>query len=266
MFLTHHKYWELNTLQQFFLLYDKGWNLLLYKIRGRRMVQFTGVEIVFLVLAVCIVFFGLIVFVVRSYKSSLENLIQKNTGQSKIIAKYEDEMEKLKDMSCTDSLTGLLNRRGFDLAFASSVSLLDGGVNNRHNSGGGPVCLLMIDVDFFKKVNDTYGHSIGDLVLKEISKTIKQTLRDTDIVARYGGEEIAAILPGLSLKEAVRVAEKVRRSVFEIDFEIESLCVTASIGLASASSYEEGKSLIDRADSALFGAKDNGRDQVIVDS
>ena len=123
---------------------------------------------------------------------------------------------------------------------------------------------MMIDIDFFKKVNDTYGHASGDAVLRTVAMTIKETLRESDIPSRYGGEEFAVLLPYTHLEEAVIVGERLRKAVEEkeILLENQTIKVTISMGLAEFDKTESGEKLFERADKALYKAKTEGRNQV----
>ena len=128
---------------------------------------------------------------------------------------------------------------------------------------------MMIDIDFFKSVNDTYGHAAGDEVLRTVAGIIKQALRESDIPSRYGGEEFAVLLPFTHIDEAEIVAERLRKSVEDSAITInkdtdeeKQINVTISLGLAEFDSQESGEALFERADKALYEAKTNGRNQV----
>ena len=161
----------------------------------------------------------------------------------------------------TDPLTGIYNRRALDETGPKIVASA-----LRSNQ---PVTLLMLDIDHFKQVNDLYGHSAGDMVLREFVKIIVHQIRATDFAARYGGEEFVAILPGAPLAPAMRLADRVRTEAerSEIVFEGRRIKITTSIG---ASAIFPGDSvsfaeLLDRADRNLFRAKRSGRNQVLAD-
>ena len=171
-------------------------------------------------------------------------------------AKLHAAIEK---MATTDGLTGLFNHRAFQERLAEEF--------RRMSRFADPVSLLLTDIDYFKKVNDTYGHPVGDLVLKDVSRTIGQTIRNIDIAARYGGEEFAVILPGAGGEGARNIAERLRKAVMERTFSSDgrSFRVTVSIGIATspvdAANKEE---LIEKADQALYHAKHNGRNQSML--
>ena len=131
-----------------------------------------------------------------------------------------------------------------------------------------PLSVLMIDIDFFKKVNDTHGHSCGDAVLKQVARVIQGSVRGNDLAARYGGEEFCVLLPEVDAERARQAAERVRASVASTPtlYEGKSLSVTVSLGVAQYDPSRDisGKSLIDRADRALYTSKQEGRNRVTV--
>ena len=160
-----------------------------------------------------------------------------------------------------DALTNLNNRRQFETRLGQEISIT--------KRQGKPLCAMMIDIDFFKSVNDTYGHAAGDEVLRTVAGIIKQALRESDIPARYGGEEFAVLLPFTHIDEAKIVGERLRKSVEETSITInqdtadqKQINVTVSMGIAEFDSQESGEALFERADKALYEAKANGRNQV----
>lgn len=166
-----------------------------------------------------------------------------------------DIKELLKQTSDYDPLTSLLNRRGFLAAFRPRQKLYE-----RKQQ---PYGILFLDIDFFKKVNDTYGHDIGDLVLKQLAKILRSQLRSSDLVARWGGEEFIVVV-GESDKEAVlKVAEKLRKAVEEFS-EKNLPKFTISIGLAMADGNKDFDTLLKEADEALYKAKESGRNRVVI--
>lgn len=164
--------------------------------------------------------------------------------------------------SITDSLTGLKNRRYFDQRLHEEIAH-----SRRYRL---PLSLLLIDVDHFKVVNDTYGHQIGDEVLKNLSKVILEMVRDSDIVARYGGEEIAIITPNTEKAEAILLAERLRNIVQKstlasIDATQEVVQITISIGVSTLNLVVMDKdALVEEADKALYEAKKLGRNRVQI--
>jgi len=138
---------------------------------------------------------------------------------------------------------------------------------NRSVRTNSPLGVFMADIDFFKSVNDTYGHTVGDRVLIHFSALAKQSLREGDILVRYGGEEFMAILPGASIKDTAMVSERFRRMLQEsVVHHLENeIKITVSIGVASYPNHSISKieDLVDIADKALYKAKDNGRNCVM---
>ncbi|MBN1839640.1 MAG: GGDEF domain-containing protein [Campylobacterales bacterium] len=172
------------------------------------------------------------------------------------------DLAVLKQESITDALTGLRNRRYFDQRISEEVAL-----STRYKL---PLTLMLIDVDHFKKINDTYGHTVGDEVLQTLSKIIQNVVRDSDIVARYGGEEIVIITPNTTKEEAAILAERLREKVEQtkvatIATTQEVVQVTISIGLCSLSPIITDKeALLEESDQSLYLAKKYGRNRVVV--
>ena len=167
--------------------------------------------------------------------------------------------------SITDPLTGIYNRRYLERRLADEIA--------RANRYGMPLSVLLTDIDHFKRVNDIYGHQVGDLVLEGMAQLIVNTLRTTDIVARYGGEEIMVIAPSTPVKTAIDLAERLRKVVenatfevpVELDRDISALGVTVSIGVACFSQHtKDMQDLIQNADKALYRAKSEGRNRVVT--
>lgn len=162
-----------------------------------------------------------------------------------------------------DALTGFNNRRQLEERIKQEVSSAKRQKRN--------LCAIMTDVDFFKSANDTYGHAVGDLVLKTIARVIKMQLRDYDIAGRYGGEEFSIILPYTKLSEAQMVAERLRKAVEKTKIDIskvnsdvteKNIGVTISLGVAEYSPDDDENTLLQKADKALYKAKENGRNRV----
>lgn len=156
-----------------------------------------------------------------------------------------------------DQLTKLYNREYLKTRLESEIS--------RSNRSGRPLSMLMMDLDHFKSVNDRYGHQNGDIVLKKISEVILISIREEDIACRYGGEEIAVILPDTGLNEAIIVAERLCKTIeticFFVDHQEEPFHTTISIGIAQWAENDTMDSLTKKADDALYRAKENGRNQ-----
>ena len=166
---------------------------------------------------------------------------------------------KIERMATTDGLTGLFNHRLFQEKLSGEFERL--------KRLPEPISLILMDIDHFKKVNDTYGHPIGDIVLKGVARVIKETIRAIDIPARYGGEEFAVILPGTSCEGAGNIAERLRQKVKEKPFSANGKLIEVSISIGIATSPFDAKSkeeLIERADQALYHAKHEGRDRTAL--
>jgi diguanylate cyclase (GGDEF)-like protein len=160
-----------------------------------------------------------------------------------------------KAAALTDPLTGLFNRRGFIEASHE--------VRARQEKRGEPVSVLMFDLDHFKSINDSYGHAVGDQALRLFAETVGTSMRASDVLARFGGEEFVALLPG-TIEDAVVAAERVRQSFEAAARQVgdHKLGATVSIGVASASARKDIDELIGDADAALYRAKLNGRNRV----
>jgi diguanylate cyclase (GGDEF)-like protein/PAS domain S-box-containing protein len=175
------------------------------------------------------------------------------------ITRLKKAEDKLRELATTDSLTGLFNRRSF---FESGKIEVE-----RSGRYASPLSLMMLDLDHFKEVNDTYGHETGDQVLQMLADVMRNTLRQVDIIGRIGGEEFAVLLPGTTRAEARISAERLRARVEESGLEKGQQAVkfTVSIGLAEASKEcRDLPSLLKRADEALYAAKDQGRNRVVT--
>ncbi|MBF0223817.1 MAG: diguanylate cyclase [Desulfobacterales bacterium] len=196
----------------------------------------------------------------KFHSSTTKSNINSMLGQMKkeIISAHEHaknlEIEILKD-----SLTGIFNRRAYDKKISEQMS--------SYLLGSNTFSLLIIDIDHFKKINDTYGHTVGDSCLKGIIRKIQPALRSNDFIARYGGEEFAVILPGAAYTEALEIAERLRITVEKTDiiFKDEKIQVTISIGVTQAREEDTSpETIFIRADKALYQAKNEGRNRVIL--
>ena len=165
----------------------------------------------------------------------------------------EGKNREYKAIASTDSLTGLYNRYKFSELYISSYKVM--------TQRDYEISLIMLDIDFFKKVNDNYGHNIGDQVLIQISHALLKVLRNVDIVCRWGGEEFIILLPTASLKTASSIAEKLRVYIQELEIDIVGH-ISASFGVSLVKEGEDMESVIDRADKALYLAKNSGRNCV----
>jgi diguanylate cyclase len=189
------------------------------------------------------------------------SLLQTQLDESTIeLKQLRQELVQAHETAKTDALTGLLNRGAFD-------KNLDTHIKNNNSK----LCLLMLDLDHFKNVNDTYGHQVGDNVLRYTANLMKQHITKHHYAARYGGEEMAIIMPDTSIGTAMEIAEKIRGSLAQHPLKRkgskESIgIVTVSIGVSSLKSNDSTESLIERADQAMYKAKNNGRNQVVAES
>ena len=183
---------------------------------------------------------------------------QENLRKSKEeIEKINNELLKMNTIlhgkSIRDGLTNLYNHQ----YIIESLELELNKANNLNSN----LCLFMLDIDFFKGVNDNFGHQIGDKVLVTLSNLIELNVREIDLVGRYGGEEFLVILPEITLDDAYQIANKIRLSIQNFNFELINLNVTISIGLTQYNS-ESAQVLINRADTLLYQAKNNGRNRI----
>ena len=192
------------------------------------------------------------------------NYISELTKQSSTTIERANVYSEILKNATMDALTGLNNRRQFEVRLKEEYSS-----SNRQNT---PLCAIMIDIDFFKKFNDTYGHAIGDTVLRTTANVIKEQLREYDIPSRYGGEEFCILLPQTNIDEAKIVAERLRTSVENKKIEIQTnknekikhISVTISVGLAQLDIKDMADDLYMKADRALYEAKEQGRNRVVV--
>ncbi len=203
--------------------------------------------------------------------SNIEKLQQKDidylvqlTKQSGLTIQRANVYAEVLKYATMDALTGLNNRRQFEIRLKQEVS------NSKRNNT--PMCCMMLDVDYFKKVNDTYGHAAGDCVLKSVSEIIKTEIREYDIACRYGGEEFFIILPQTNIKEASLVAQRLRKIIEETKMDIKEagledisyLKVTVSVGVCAYENTMSANDIAHKADKALYEAKETGRNRVIV--
>lgn len=166
--------------------------------------------------------------------------------------------EELDNLATTDSLTSISNRRNFLLWYLNAFK--------KAKRGNKKLSILMIDIDHFKSVNDTFGHEAGDMVLVQTVNMIKSNLRDTDFLARYGGEEFILLLEDLNIDAAYRAAERIRNSIMNHDFDISTtkLKATISIGVTELTQTDrDPQDIINRADAALYRAKNSGRNRSV---
>ncbi len=216
------------------------------------------------VVALALVLAALLVY--AGHRFRVRRLVQHRNALEAVVRERTRELaeshERMRELAFTDSLTGAMSRRAiFDLATREIAQ------QRRH---GGALTLVLLDLDHFKRVNDTYGHPAGDALLRGLVQRLRTQIRDGDCIGRYGGEEFLLVLPGLSLGEpgAIERIDAWRRAVAEQPFDIGSaapLTVTCSMGVASLAFPEETlDALIARIDAALYRAKAAGRNRVEV--
>lgn len=184
---------------------------------------------------------------------------QKEVKEAEIrIKELEDKLSQMSELVREDQLTGSLNRRGMDDIFEREA--------DRADRRGTSLCIAMLDLDNFKKLNDTHGHAAGDEALIHVVRIVKQTLRSIDVIARYGGEEFLIVMPETSLDEAAKAMTRVQRELTTHFFTAndQRLFITFSAGVALRASHETQDSVVKRADKAMYEAKKTGKNRVIV--
>ena len=177
--------------------------------------------------------------------------------------KIRDSLKAAEERSNTDALTGLANRRSMDEFFRSAQIVA--------MEGDEPLSVLMIDIDHFKKFNDTYGHQVGDQVLRLVAKVLQDNVGQGGLAARYGGEELIAVLPGYDLGACVEVAERIRLRISEARLTRRATgqaisSVTVSIGVAQFRLAESAETMIERCDRCLYQAKRSGRNRTVTEN
>lgn len=201
----------------------------------------------------------------RFEADSATDFLQRLASIAAVCVESVRNQERLKQVGLTDALTGVNNRRYFERRCHEEISLA--------RRQGWPLACMFLDVDKFKRINDTLGHQAGDNVLRAVACIIKNQLRASDIIARYGGEEFVALLPQTALRPACDIAERIRAAVETYGFEPlpgEPLTATISIGVSMLSTSTEdcgasaqAEALVARADKALYMAKETGRNRVV---
>ena len=186
----------------------------------------------------------------------LNSSLEKSQKQ---MVEINKQLDQLRHENLSDALTGVSNRRAFDLRIETEVKI-------SHDTAK-PLCLCMVDIDHFKKINDTYGHAVGDEVLKYFGRALKQGVKGRDMVARYGGEEFAIILPDTDIADAHKLMTQLKTDLARISLKIKNSDqrlgnVTASFGLAACAPELDHNALIERADGQLYEAKSGGRNCV----
>ena len=194
---------------------------------------------------------------VRSHDDLLHARRQAETAEQRMHA-LAIELGQMSELIYQDHLTGTLNRRGMDEAFKREFA--------RAKRGQTAISIALLDIDHFKKVNDTFGHEVGDQALIHLAKVIQEILRPVDVVARYGGEEFVIILPDTNLVDSVSILTRLQRDLTKRYFlhGNEKLLITFSAGVAQREGEESADAIIARADSALYRAKEAGRNRVLA--
>jgi two-component system cell cycle response regulator len=177
--------------------------------------------------------------------------------------RLRDNVQLSMEMAITDPLTGLQNRRYMETHLSTLVE--------QAAARGKPLSLLVLDIDYFKSINDSYGHDAGDDVLREFATRVRKSIRGIDLACRYGGEEFVVVMPETDVAVAAIVAERIRRRVagepFAVRHDATALDVTISIGIAALSDpNDNAASILKRADQALYRAKRDGRNRVVADA
>ena len=176
--------------------------------------------------------------------------------------RLRDNVQLSIEMAITDALTGLYNRRYMESHLGALVE--------QAASRGKPLTVLVLDIDYFKSINDCYGHDAGDDVLREFAIRIRKSIRGIDLACRHGGEEFVVVMPETDLAVATMVAERLRRRIASEPFPIQqggrTIEVTISIGIAALGGADNAAAVLKRADQALYRAKRDGRNRVVPDA
>ena len=196
--------------------------------------------------------------IIKGYQFLIDDYITKPFDPQILRVKVESILKKYKEFNHLirfDTLTNLYNRRALESFFHQELNRV-----RRYNQN---LSVLMLDVDFFKKVNDQYGHKVGDEVLKRLSATFKDELREVDIAARYGGEEFVILMPETDKNIAFKVATRLRQKSEQLSFSVKGLHVTISGGISAApTDGDQIHQLIEKADKAMYQAKQKGRNRI----
>jgi two-component system, cell cycle response regulator len=195
-------------------------------------------------------------------KNELLARVRTQIRKKRYTERLRDSVQMSIEMAITDALTGLYNRRYMESHLGSLVE--------QAVSRGKPLTVLVLDIDYFKSINDTHGHDAGDDVLREFAIRIRKSIRGIDLACRYGGEEFVVVMPETDLAVATMVAERLRRRIASEPFPIQqgarTIEVTISIGIAALGGADTGASVLKRADQALYRAKRDGRNRVVPDA
>jgi two-component system cell cycle response regulator len=196
-------------------------------------------------------------------KNEIVARVKTQVRRRRFTERLRDNVMQSMELAVTDPLTGLYNRRDLESHAGSLV--------NRAAERGKPLSMLIMDIDHFKSINDTYGHEAGDDVLREFSDRLRSCIRGVDLACRYGGEEFVVVMPDTDLGVANRVAERIRRriagEIFSVERGARAVEVTVSVGIATLAGISDTAPVIlKRADEALYRAKRSGRNRVVSDA
>jgi diguanylate cyclase (GGDEF)-like protein len=201
------------------------------------------------------VFLGLTIYYLRAIAQRVLVGIQLQFANASLAEQLRVALLVVRQDAATDALTGQGNRRALDEILSEQIT----------NTGrtGQAFSVLMVDIDFFKKINDTYGHMVGDDALRAFAKRVREHLRLSDVCARFGGEEFVVVLPGTNLQTALEIAERLRLGVARSPLmTTPTVTVTVSIGAAALIPGQTTQDLLNAADAAVYAAKRGGRNQV----
>jgi diguanylate cyclase len=199
----------------------------------------------------------------KEMEASNKRLEERLSASKQEINELQENLETVRNESLTDPLTQLANRKFFDISLEAAIA--------EARAKNEPLSLMLTDIDYFKKFNDSFGHLTGDQVLRLVAMSVKQNVKGLDIAARYGGEEFAVILPNTVLRSALVVADHIRRAVMTKELMKRSTGehlgrVTISIGVATLHKNDTPQSLIERTDACLYAGKRHGRNRVMSET
>jgi diguanylate cyclase len=188
----------------------------------------------------------------------LQTLVERVASMEQEAKGFRDHIEEQRQKALTDPLTGLPNRAAWDERQELEVA--------RWQRYGGELLMAVLDIDFFKRINDNYGHLAGDKVLKIIATELAKRLRKTDFIARFGGEEFVLLIPGTPLEGAQQLLETLRTAIESCPFHFkgERVTITLSAGVSAFAAGERAEQVFERADQALYRAKRSGRNRIEV--
>jgi len=196
-------------------------------------------------------------------KNEMLARVRTQVKKKRYTERLRDNVQMSIELAITDGLTGLYNRRYMETHLGTLV--------DQSAARGRPITVLVLDIDYFKAINDTHGHDAGDDVLREFALRIRKATRNIDLACRYGGEEFVIVMPETDMAVATTVAERLRRRIASEPFAIENgmrdIEVTISIGIATLSGVsDDAATILKRADKALYRAKRDGRNRVVPDA